>query len=92
MHCIIKYDFIALDLSFKKKKVGSSRQNAGRNVKVHSTNYLKDHYFIFLYAKVIIISEIYVRISKYFSFISLIRCRMSSTMVPSDCSTMRSLP
>jgi hypothetical protein len=61
MHCIIKYYFIALDLSFKKKEVGSSRQNTGRNVKVHSTNNLKDHYFIFLYAKVTIICEIYVR-------------------------------
>lgn len=47
MHRIIKYYFIALDLSFQKKRSWVISAKHRTQFKVHSTNNLKDHFYFF---------------------------------------------
>lgn len=71
MHRIIKYYFIALDLSFqKKKKLGHLGQTP--DAIQSSLHKQSQRPLLFFFAKIIHLGEIYVRISEYFLFISKI--------------------
>ena len=72
MHRIIKYYFIALDLSFKKKKkLGHHGKTPDAMSKFTPQTISKTTLFIFA-AKIIKICEIYVRGLDFFTFISQI--------------------